>query len=1027
MAQRPHRYNYWSLDNTIKELRLFCRRNKKSVKTCFASSLLIRHDPQLYKSAQKHGGIRKLNSDHNLGMKLKSRYLSESQILKELKKVHLAGHPLTQSSLIALRRFDILNSIRLFGTLSSFKLKLSLPFKKHTRWTKESILRTYKSLYDKWGTIPTNNLLIKNGHGGLPSAIRKYFGSYQTLRKQLKIPVRRHENRYWTEENTIKELKKFCRQHKELIKATSVSGALERQKRHDLRTQISLLGGLRKVNSRFKLGMKLQGEIPSEEQLLKEISKLHKAGHPITRKELLKLGRSDLLTYMAKYGSMNAFKYKLRLPVKKHRFWTDERILEMLRPIVDRFGSMPGLSILVAMGKSDLSRAISKRGGFRKFADLLGTTLSQYYIANDGHWMNSTYECIFDNILFKHNIRHSVHVKIFEEYRYICDFIIGGTYIEIAGFNRKENLHYFLNLDKKIALYKQYGYNYLVFEKKDFSRNWDKTEQRILSMLGDLTLCKERDRSSAVRAAMDIRPSNYWADLENIKKELEPLISKYGGRMPLDTELRKEKKSGLTGAIYRYHGSFFELGKKMNVPVLNKPKGLYSGDKAIAAYKEACLRYGRYLTQDDLTNEGLYGIITEISKQGGIFKFRQKCNLDFPPIRSEYGAYPIEKIVQEYRELCKDKTHFLTKKELLASGAAALVIAIGRNGGIYEVRERSGLNLPHKVLPPGYYTTDSAVDQYRTLCLEKGYFLTQRELSAHLPSTLQGFIMENIGLGKIRKLTKLEFRVNKMTHKKTYSVEKTVSDYKRLCLEKDYFLTRKELIAAGEDRLAQIILTRIGYREIRKLTGLTLSLNKEPQRTAAAERKKKAVKEYSTLCRKKGKFLYKKELTTMGFSYLARIIVRSGGFESFKNLSGLGFPSGKIKDEYSKEQTVAAYKKLCRKKGYFLTPASLARQGSEKLAAAIKYWGGFLDIRERTGLMFPVRRIEDSYTVPRAVREFRRLSISNGAFFSKNDFIAIGNIKLAWFIQNNGGYREFQRLSGLSIKKMHKKNQKGEY
>ncbi|HWK02189.1 MAG TPA: hypothetical protein VNS58_01070 [Puia sp.] len=1028
MIQRPRRHDYWSLDNTIKELRLFCQRNKKLVKTCFASSLLVRHAPQLYKSAQKHGGIRKLNSDYNLGMKLKARYLSESQIRKELKKVRLAGHPLTQSSLVALRRFDILNSIRLFGTLSSFKQKLGLPFKKHTRWTKESILHTYKSLYVKWGVIPTNNLLIENGHGGLPAAIRNYFGSYQALRKQLNIPARRNADHYWTEENTIKELKKFCRKHKELIKATSVYGALERQKRQDLRTAVGIWGGLRKMNSRFDLGMKLQGDTPSEEQLLKELGKLQRAGHLITQKGLLKIGRSDLLTDMAKYGSMNAFKSKLGLPVKRHRFWSEERIMEMMRPIVDQLGFMPGLSMLAAMGKGDLGRAISKKGGFRKFAGRLGTILSQYYIAIDGHWMNSAYECIFDNILFKHNIRHAVHVDLFKGYKYQCDFLIGDTYIEIVGFDRKGHPQYFLNLDKKIALYRQHGYDYLVFEKQVFTKNMINVEQRILAMLGDLALCTDKRRSSAVNVATDIRPSVYWVGLENIKKELQPLISKYGGRMPLDAELRKEKKSGLIGAIYRYHGSFFELGKKMNVPVLNKPKGLYSGDKALATYKEACLSQGRYLTYKDLLKEGLYGLITEISKkQGGIFKFRQKCSLNSPQTRTEYRAWPIEKVVQEYRELCERKRRFLTKKELLAMGAAPLVNAIGRNRGIYKIRERTGLNLPHKVLPPGYYTTDSAVDRYRMLCLEMGYFLTKRELSAHFPPTLLGFITGNIGLGKMRKLTKLKYKVNKMTRKKTYSVEKAVSDYKRLCLERNYFLIRKELIAAGEDGLAQLILTRIGYREIRKLTSLTISLNKEPKRTAAAERKEKAVKEYTALCRKKRKFLHEMELTAMGFSYLAGVILRNGGFADFKNLSGLDYPSGKIRDEYSKEQTVTAYRKLCREKGYFLTPASLARQGWAKLATAIKYWGGFAGICEMTGLTLPVHRADDSYTVRQAVREFRRLSSSNGAFFSKNDFIAIGKIKLAWFIQNNGGYREFQRLSGLNIRKMHKKNQKNEY
>src|SRR5258708_19398135 len=122
-------------------------------------------------------------------------------------------------------RLEIINSIRLYRTLTSYKQKLGLPFKKHTRWTKESILRTYKSLYVKWGVIPTNNLLIENGHGGLPSAIRNYFGSYQTLRKQLNIPARRNADHYCTEENTIKELKKFCQKHKKLITAPSTYAA----------------------------------------------------------------------------------------------------------------------------------------------------------------------------------------------------------------------------------------------------------------------------------------------------------------------------------------------------------------------------------------------------------------------------------------------------------------------------------------------------------------------------------------------------------------------------------------------------------------------------------------------------------------------------------------------------------------------------------------------------------------------------------------------------------------------------------
>jgi hypothetical protein len=48
------------------------------------------------------------------------------------------------------------------------------------------------------------------------------------------------------------------------------------------------------------------------------------------------------------------------------------------------------------------------------------------------------------------------------------------------------------------------------------------------------------------------RPSNYWRNIENIKKEIQPLIDKYG-RFPSNNEMIKEHGTSLPKYIIKYH------------------------------------------------------------------------------------------------------------------------------------------------------------------------------------------------------------------------------------------------------------------------------------------------------------------------------------------------------------------------------------------------------------------------------------------------------------------------------------------
>jgi hypothetical protein len=104
-------------------------------------------------------------------------------------------------------------------------------------------------------------------------------------------------------------------------------------------------------------------------------------------------------------------------------------------------------------------------------------------------------------------------------------------------------------------------------------------------------------------AQRKISPIEHWSNIENIEKELLPFVKKYG-RMPKDSELRKEKKSALIGAIYRKFGNYYNLALLMNIPVSSKPKYFYTPETILQMYKSICIQNGKFLTHSELSTAG---------------------------------------------------------------------------------------------------------------------------------------------------------------------------------------------------------------------------------------------------------------------------------------------------------------------------------------------------------------------------------------------------------------------------------------
>jgi hypothetical protein len=169
------------------------------------------------------------------------------------------------------------------------------------------------------------------------------------------------------------------------------------------------------------------------------------------------------------------------------------------------------------------------------------------------------------------------------------------------------------------------------------------------------------------------------------------LVKKYG-RIPFDRELRAEGKSALIHGIYRYHGSFFELGKKLNIKVMYKPKGYYTKENAVAEYKKLCLDANCYISLSDLQKNKYFGLAGYIAKHGGFCKFRKLTNLNFSLLSLPNGYYSGERALFEYKELCLKRKRYISSKELMAMKAGFLAQYIQKNGGYHVIRKKLGLN-----------------------------------------------------------------------------------------------------------------------------------------------------------------------------------------------------------------------------------------------------------------------------------------------------------------------------------------------
>ena len=320
----------------------------------------------------------------------------ERELLAFIEKHGIPGEMPTNPQLIKAGRGDLARTIQRWGGFPTVAEKLGLNYAK-TRpghWqdfvkVEQEILAFIKQCGTP-GVMPTYETLKKAGRNNLVQAIQTHHAGRQAVAKRLGLQLiyTAKPPDYWKEYTNVE---------RELLDFVNKSGnpnvmptktQLTQAGKGSLANAIQKFGGFATVAERLGMKLAYTAKPPDywddfanvEREIFKYIKKYGKPGVMPTQNELAKVRHSSLAAAIQKHGGQQLVAERLGLAYahKWHGFWDDFANLEcQLLAFIEEYGipgKMPLKDELEKAGKSNISNAIRKHGGFSSVARHLGLT-----------------------------------------------------------------------------------------------------------------------------------------------------------------------------------------------------------------------------------------------------------------------------------------------------------------------------------------------------------------------------------------------------------------------------------------------------------------------------------------------------------------------------------------------------------------------------------------------------------------------------------------------------------------------------
>jgi len=240
---------------------------------------------------------------------------------------------------------------------------------------------------------------------------------------------------------------------------------------------------------------------------------------------------------------------------KPNGYWTEEKTLEELKPIVDELKRFPTLRELVERKRQDLHMAISKNGGQNHFKRLLGITVKINYIQRYADFKNVELD-------LRKIITDLGYVPSSEELSKIHSpltnaiYKFHGSYIKVKerlGFVPKPHKESFWN--NRVNLYP------IIDQLVETHELSEHISQEELEPVADEYLHDAivqihggyEEFLKMYKKRVEKKKPGFWKNKTRVKEMVEDLIERFG-EIPSVCELEELELGGLVIAIRSYHG-----------------------------------------------------------------------------------------------------------------------------------------------------------------------------------------------------------------------------------------------------------------------------------------------------------------------------------------------------------------------------------------------------------------------------------------------------------------------------------------
>ena len=210
------------------------------------------------------------------------------------------------------------------------------------------------------------------------------------------------------------------------------------------------------------------------------------------------------------------------------------------------------------------------------------------------------------------------------------------------------------------------------------------------------------------------KPNGYWKNIDNVKRELQPIIDKLG-RFPSNNEMIKEIGSSLPRYIMKYHGGILHLSQKMGLnnydeSIGRSTQGTWKKEDVVDIFLKILKKkeLNHFPSRNDLKDMGedVYVGITQTFKTYKNFKIHiRSLGYDFSDKSKEVYWNP-QRINQELTKIINELGYFPSQTELDERGLSTIRRLLSENPSLKEPFLKKYSTKPRKYTTPkesGYW------------------------------------------------------------------------------------------------------------------------------------------------------------------------------------------------------------------------------------------------------------------------------------------------------------------------------------